>query len=122
MTSKQYSPIALAFLGDGVFELMVRERLLESGTMKANTLHSLAVERVNAGAQARAYHALEEALTPQEADILKRGRNANTAKTPKNMSVTDYRKATGIEALFGWLYLRGEHARIRVLFDIVWGA
>jgi len=118
-----YGPAALAFLGDGVFELMVRERLMSSarGGMRANTLHTLAVERVNAQSQAAAYHALEQACSTEEADILRRGRNANTAKAPKNISVEQYRKATGIEALFGWLYLRGETARLRELFDIVWG-
>jgi ribonuclease-3 family protein len=122
--SSNYSPAALAVLGDGVFELMVRERLLESarGGMKANMLHSLAVERVNAASQASAYHALEEACSSGEADILRRGRNANKAYAPKNMSVEQYRKATGIEALFGWLHLRGEQERLRELFDIVWNS
>ena len=118
--NSNHSSAALAFLGDGVFELMVRKRLLESGAVKTNKLHTLAVERVNAAAQASAYHTIEEVCFPEEADILRRGRNANTAKAPKNMSVEQYRKATGIEALFGWLYLRGESARLHELFDIIW--
>jgi ribonuclease-3 family protein len=121
-TLRQYSSAALAFLGDGVYELMVRERLFTHGhgEMKSNRLHNLAAERVNAAAQAQAYHAVKDACTPEEADILRRGRNANTAAHPKNMSVEQYRKATGIEALFGWLYLRGEQERLQKLFEIVW--
>ena len=118
--ARAYGPLALAFLGDGVFELMVRERLLQEGSMPAGKLHSMAVRRVNAAAQSGAYGALLEVLTQEETDILKRGRNASSAKTPKSATVEQYRKATAIEALFGYLYLRGETARLRELFGLIY--
>lgn len=97
----------------------MRERLLAKGSMPANKLHGLAVKRVKASAQAAAYARLEEALTEQELDILKRGRNANTTKVPKSCTPCDYRKATAIEALFGYLYLSGSLERIQELYDVV---
>ena len=118
--ARQYSPAALAFLGDGVFELLVRERLLCAGGMKVGKMHELTVGHVNAAAQAKAYRALLPACSPEEADILKRGRNSNTTKAPKSVTVEEYRKATGVEALFGYLYLQGKTERIRELFEIVW--
>ncbi|MDL2233632.1 ribonuclease III [Ruminococcaceae bacterium OttesenSCG-928-L11] len=113
------SPVTLAFIGDGVFELLVRERLLANGSMPANKLHALAVKQVKASAQAAAYPALEAASTETELDILRRGRNANTSKVPKSCTPEDYRKATAMEALFGYLYLSGDLARIHELYRIV---
>ena len=115
---KQLSPVTLAFVGDGVFELLVRERLLAKGSMPANKLHGLAVQLVKASAQAKAYPVLEQLLTPEEQDILRRGRNANTSKVPKSCSPDDYRKATALEALFGFLYLKGDIARVEELYSI----
>jgi len=116
---RSHSPGALAFLGDAVFELLARERLFASGSMKVGKMHMLAVKSVNAGSQAQAYHALLAVCSDEEAGILKRGRNSNTAKVPKSTSPEQYRKATGIEALFGYLYLQGKNQRIRELFEIV---
>ena len=116
---KSLSPIALAFIGDGVFELLVRERLLEKGSLPAGKLHHMAVGKVNAQAQSLAYSTLESALNEEELAILKRGRNANTTKVPKSCSPEQYRKATAIEALFGYLYLKGELDRINTLFALV---
>jgi len=101
---------------------MVRERLFSAGGMKVSKMHALTVKHVNAAAQAEAYHALLPACSPEEVDILKRGRNANTAKTPKNATAEQYRKATGVETLFGYLYLRGETKRAHELFAIAWEA
>ena len=115
---KLLSPVTLAFVGDGVFELLVRERLLAKGSMPANKLHGLAVQQVKAAAQAKAYPVLETLLSAEEADILRRGRNANTSKVPKSCSPDDYRKATALEALFGYLYLRGDIARIEELYTV----
>lgn len=115
----QLSPVALAFIGDGVFELLVRERLLGKGTLPAHLLHRKAVSRVNAVAQAAAYDALEAELDDEERAVLRRGRNAHTAKVPKSCSPADYRKATAIEALFGYLYLKGENHRVAALYAIV---
>jgi ribonuclease-3 family protein len=111
--------VTLAFIGDGVYELLVRERLLGSGSMPANKLHALSVRRVCASAQAKAYTGLEEVLTGEEADILRRGRNANTTKVPKSCTPDEYRKATALEALFGYLYLCGRVERITELYGMI---
>ena len=117
---RQLSPVSLAFLGDGVFELLVRERLLaENGGMPASKLHSLSVEEVRASSQAACYDLLSEALTEPERDILRRGRNSNSTRAPKSCTVEEYRKATAIEALFGYLYLSGKNERIRELFALM---
>ncbi len=113
------SPLTLAFVGDVVYELMVRRQLVEGGSMPVGKLHARAVEQVNATAQAAVYHRLEPVLDPLELSILKRGRNAHTGRTPKNATAIDYRKATGVEALFGYLYLSGKTERLAELFDII---
>jgi len=114
-----YSPLTLAFIGDSVYELLVRERLLSQGSRHAGELHRLAVAMVKASAQSAAYDLLEPVLEEKEAAVLKRGRNANGTHVPKNSSPADYRRATGVEALFGWLWLRGEEARINELFTMI---
>lgn len=114
--ARSLSPVALAFIGDAVFELLVRRELLAGGTMPAGKLHARATQRVKATAQARAYDALAPLLTDAELDILRRGRNANTTRVPRSCSAEDYRKATALEALFGYLYLEGETARVLELY------
>jgi len=113
------SPLTLAFLGDAVFELLVRERLAAGGSQPANALHKMAIGKVCAEAQASAYTRLEPSLTEEELAVLKRGRNANSTKVPKHASPADYRKATGLEALFGYLYLKGEVARINEIYNLI---
>lgn len=113
------SPLSLAFVGDGVFELLVRERLLQNGPLPAGKLHRLAVKQVSAKAQATAYNAFAAALNEQELAILKRGRNANSATVPKSCTPEEYRKATAIEAVFGFLYLSGQTERINELYQII---
>lgn len=110
------SPLTLAFLGDGVYELFVREMLVKKGSMPAGKLHAKAVELVKAAAQAKAYDELFDSLSEEEQNIIKRGRNANSTKCPKNANPAEYRKATGIETLFGYLYLKGENERMYELF------
>ncbi len=97
----------------------MRERLLEKGSMPANKLHQLAIKKVCASQQSRAFPMLEAALNDEELSILKRGRNANTSRVPKSCTPEEYRKATAMESLFGYLYLKGEMARIAELFAIV---
>jgi len=116
---RSLSPVALAFLGDAVYELMVRAGLLRSGTMPAGKLHGLAVKRVSAAAQARCYDTVADVLSEEEHDILRRGRNAHTARAPKSCTPEDYRKATAIEALFGYLYLKGDTTRLAALYDLM---
>ena len=116
---RSIGPIGLAFIGDAVFELLVRERLLSKGSMPANKLHALAVKKVKAAAQAKAYYELEQILSEEEQDILRRGRNANTTKVPKSCTPDEYRKATAIESLFGYLYIGGRIDRVEELYEIV---
>lgn len=112
------NPLALAFVGDTVWDLLTRERLLHSRA-RVNALHREAISLVNAGAQARAAQRLEPALTEPERDIFRRGCNAHAHHAaPKNQSPQDYHLATGLEALMGYLYLTGQAERITALFDI----
>jgi len=87
--------------------------------MPANKLHALAVKKVKAAAQAKAYYELEQILSEEEQDILRRGRNANTTKVPKSCTPDEYRKATAIESLFGYLYIGGRIDRVEELYEIV---
>ena len=107
------SPLALAFVGDGVYSLMVRERLLCEANRPVNDLHRLAVKEVRAEAQSAALGRILEHLTEEVEAIFKRGRNAHTAR-----SGADYHRSTGLEALFGYLYLDGRIDRVRELFAL----
>ena len=113
----QLSP--LAFIGDCVYELFVREALVNEANRPANELHTEKVKFVSAAAQAEAFRLIEPKLTEKEAEIFRRGRNAHTTHTPKNMTGADYHTATGFEALFGFLYLSGDLTRLRELFAII---
>lgn len=116
---KSLTPLALAFVGDGVFELLVRGNLIKTNTIPVRKLHRMTVKRVNATAQANAFGYIWDAATPDEQDILRRGRNAKIARVPKSASIEDYHKSTGVEALFGYLYLKGETDRIVQLFQMI---
>lgn len=110
------SPLALAFVGDGVYEMMVRERLVCLANRPPRELHREAVKLVRAEAQAEAMERLMPILTEKEQAVYKRGRNAHTARNSD-----DYHRATGLETLFGYLYLSGDIDRVRQLFDIAMG-
>ncbi|MCQ2416203.1 MAG: ribonuclease III [Oscillospiraceae bacterium] len=118
--AKQFSPLALAFLGDSVYEVMVREALLRQANRPTRSLHALAVAHVRAGYQAEAANRIMELLSEDEADILRRGRNASGISVPKSATPAVYRMATGFECLFGYLYLCGKTLRLQELFQIVW--
>lgn len=112
------NPLALAFMGDTVWDLLVRSRLLQS-TARVNALHKSAIQQVNAQAQAQALQRILPLLTEEEEAILRRGQNAQSKHAaPKNQSPVDYAMATGLEALFGYLYLVGDAGRLVELFDI----
>ncbi|NLL03948.1 MAG: ribonuclease III [Clostridiales bacterium] len=113
------SPLTLAFIGDCVYELFVREKLVCQANRPVNKLNGEKRNWVNASFQAQSVAKIYDELTPQEIDIFRRGRNARTKNTPKNMSVSDYHYATGLEALFGYLYLCGNLDRLRQLFYII---
>lgn len=117
----EMSPLALAFLGDGVYDLLVRRALLAGGNCPVKKLHAQAVALVNCEAQNRALkETLWPLLTEEEREIARRGRNAHTGHLPKNAGPEEYHGATALECLFGWLFLRGEEARIEELFAAVW--
>lgn len=118
---RQLSPLTLAFIGDTVYDLFVRESLVVEANRSANMLHKSAVERVRASAQANAAKRLmdENILTEEEVSVLKRGRNAHSRHLPKNANEADYHLATGLEALFGYLYLSGNDKRLNEIFDLI---
>lgn len=115
---RQYSPLALAYMGDCIFDLCVREYLLKQANMPANKLHQKSKALVNATSQSKMYKSLIDMVSEEEKSILKRGRNANSNTKAKNATMIDYKNATGLEALFGYLYLKGEQQRINELFKI----
>lgn len=116
---KQLSPLTLAFIGDGVFELFVRERLVSRGNCPVHALHKNTVQQVCCTAQAKAGELLQDYLTEEETDIYRRGRNAHVSHVPKNANPADYHAATALETLFGYLYLKGDLARLRELFQLI---
>lgn len=110
----------LAFLGDAVYELLVREEIAKNTNMPSIALHQNAVKKVCAKAQAMVYNVLKTKLTEQEYNILKWGRNHKINSCPKNASPIEYKKATGLEVLFGYLYLNEDYARIKEIFDYIY--
>ena len=115
----QISSLGLAYLGDGVYELMVRAYLCLRGKATNKGLHRAALDYVAAPAQARRVQKILPLLTAEEQDVFRRGRNSHTAAIPKGASVAEYHTATALEALFGWLYLRGETDRLNQLFTLI---
>ena len=113
------SSLGLAHLGDGVFELMVRSWLCLHGKATSKGLHRATVRYVAAPAQARAVERILPLLTGEEGDVFRRGRNTSPHSVPQNASRADYQAATGLEALFGWLYLGGQRQRASDLFDVM---
>ncbi len=112
---RTYSPLALAYIGDGVYELIIRTILIKKGNCPVNKLHRRASTLVRASAQSAMVTVLEPLLTLEEHKIYKRGRNAHSATMAKHATVTDYRRATGFEALIGWLYLTQQWERMTEL-------
>lgn len=119
--AKSYSSLTLAFLGDSVFEILVREKIILNGDMKIDKLHAIKVEIVCAKFQAKAIRYILEnnMLSEEELSVFKRGKNSK-CHAPKSTDIIDYRLATGLECLFGYLYLIGNQKRIEELFSIVW--
>lgn len=113
------SILGLAHVGDGVYELLVRSMLCQSGHTALLDLHKSTVKMVKASAQAAAAEKLLDVLDGDELAIYKRGRNAHVHTVPKNADIGQYHAATGLEALFGWLYLQGKLERINRLFDVI---
>ena len=114
-----YSPLSLAFVGDGVYDLLVRDYLIRQANRPVGELNKMKVSLVKCESQARFASLLMPHLSENEQAVYKRGRNAAPKCTPKHGSVADYHSATGLEALFGYLYLNGEQERTRELFQII---
>lgn len=115
-----YGPLALAFLGDVIYEKLVREYIILMGNMPASKLHSLSVKKVCAEYQAKGVERIRDMLDGEELDVLRRGRNATGINPPKHSTVMEYRTATALECLFGYLHLAGRTERIEQLFDVIW--
>ncbi len=112
----EYSPLTLAYIGDAVYELYIRTMLINKGNMPAYKLHRQAINYVKAKAQSNIMYNLKDLLTSEELTIYKRGRNAKSSTVPKNADINDYRHATGLETLIGFLYLKDQKER---LFEIL---
>lgn len=115
-----YSTASLAYLGDCVLELCVRDYLVRSGFSSSSSLNREALKYVRASAQANAMKNLLPLLSEEEAAVFRRGRNVGHTNTPKSATVAEYRSATGMEALFGWLHLAGRKDRIAELFALAY--
>ena len=111
--------LALAHVGDAVYEVLVRSFLACGGTQTAKNLHSRTVELVRASAQAEAVQCILPLLDEAEQDVFRHGRNAKPKTVPKSASVAEYAHATALEALFGWLYLKQRYERINELFGVI---
>ena len=117
--ANSYSPLTLAFLGDSVYDTLIREYLLLKANMPVAKLHSAKIKLVCAEFQSKAYDIISENLTEHELAVLKRGRNATGNTVPKHADAAEYRRATALECLFGYLYITGENERIRELFGFI---
>ena len=115
---RTYSPLTLAYIGDAIFELVVRTVLVERKNTQAETLHKAATKIVKAETQALMIEAIKEELTEEELAVYKRGRNAKAVTRAKNATMSEYRRATGFEALMGYLYLKGDIERMIELIHL----
>lgn len=115
---KEYSPLTLAYIGDAAFEIVVRTVLVRRANRQVNKLHRAAAALVSAEHQSKMVSVLEEHFTEEESQVYKRGRNAKAATKAKNASITDYRRATGLEAVMGYLYLKGDYQRLVDLVEM----
>mgnify|MGYP000938437670 FL=1 len=106
---RTYSPLVLAYIGDAVYELLIRTKVINHGSMQVNKMHKKSASLVKAETQANIIKAIQDDLTEEELAIYKRGRNAKSATTAKHATMMDYRMATGFEALVGYLYLQAQH-------------
>ena len=112
---RTYSPLTLAYIGDGIYELVIRTVLVKKGNCPVNQLHKQASSLVKASAQSAMMEKLEPELTEEEHSVYRRGRNAKSYTVAKHATMSDYRHATGLEALCGYLYLKGAYERLTEL-------
>lgn len=119
VNAKQLSPLNLAFIGDCIYEILVRETLVTDANRPVNDLHRESVKYVSAKAQTEAFEKIKDMLTDEETAVYKRGRNAKVGHSPKSATEGEYHCATGVEALFGYLYLTEQTDRIKELFSVI---
>ena len=119
MNEKEYGPVELAYLGDSVYETAVRKALVTQAKRNLKDYNKLAMSVVRASAQCRGARLIEPLLSAEEADVMRRGRNAKCGNVPKSATVDEYRHATGLEALMGWLYLHGRNGRVEELVSFI---
>ena len=115
---KSYSPLTLAYIGDCVYDLIIKNLVISHGNKQVNKLHKETSSLVQASTQSLMMRKMQECLTEEEHAVYKRGRNAKSISPAKNQSITDYRRATGFEALLGYLYLKKEYERMLDLVKI----
>ena len=113
------NPLVLAYVGDAVFEVYVRTKVVNDGMLKTNKLHRLSIEFVKAKAQAEALERIKDNLTEEELNIVRRGKNVNSNTIPKNAEIADYKKATALEALIGYLFLSDKLERLDEVIDLI---
>ncbi|AZR74699.1 hypothetical protein BBF96_15765 [Anoxybacter fermentans] len=116
---KSIPPGIMAYMGDGIFELVVRNFFIQQGIWDSKKLHLKVTEFVNAKAQARLLREIKDKLTDEEKTILRRGRNSNAGNVPRNTNVSDYRYSTAFEAVLGYLMLKGDYDRLQVLITLI---
>ena len=114
---ESYSPLTLAYLGDSVYELIIRSLVVGKGNTSPNRLNQKASNLSKASSQSQIANSIRDLLTDEEEAVFRRGRNAHSATMAKNASMSDYRRATGLEALCGYLYLKGETRRLMELLE-----
>ena len=115
---REYSPLTLAYIGDSIYDLIIKSLVINEGNKQVQKLHRMTSSLVQASAQSRMMRTIQEHLTEDEHAVYKRGRNAKSISPAKNQSITDYRRATGFEALIGYLYLKKEWKRLLELVKI----
>lgn len=115
---KEYSPLTLAYIGDSIYDLIIKSLVINEGNKQVQKLHRETSSMVQASAQSKMMRTIQEHLTEEEHAVFKRGRNAKSVSPAKNQSITDYRRATGFEALMGYLYLKKEWKRMLDLVKI----
>ncbi len=118
MEIRQLSPLVLAYMGDAVYEVYIRTLLVTGVHEPVHKLHKKSTEYVKAKAQSDIIHRIMDSLTPEEQDVVRRGRNAKSGTIPKNADVTDYKYATGYESLIGFLYLSGSYDRMEEILKM----
>lgn len=119
----EYNPLVLAYIGDSLYDVYVRSRIIaEHGNLNANKMHIMSINFVKAHGQSVAVSKIEDKLSDDELAAYKRGRNAKSYTVPKNADVGEYRRATGFEALLGWLYIGGREERMKELMELSFNA